>query len=85
MDRTTPSQVLSYLDYKNKVRAAAWEERLWQQHLKGEPADFRADEDRRRYGELLDRIEQSRQLAVRLHARRTLHAPRFGLLATQGA
>jgi len=84
MDRT-PSQVLSYLDYKNKVRTAAWEERLWQHHLRGEPADFRADEDRRRYGELLGRIEQSRQLAVRLHARRMQHAPHFGLLSTQGA
>ncbi|MCC7329956.1 MAG: hypothetical protein IT484_07350 [Gammaproteobacteria bacterium] len=80
-----PSQVLGYLDYKNKTRTAAWAERLWQQHLKGTPTDLRADEDRQRYLDLLDRIEQSRPLAHRLHARRMTHAPRFGLLSAQGA
>lgn len=78
-------QVLGYLDYKNKTRAAAWEERLWQQHLNGAPADIRADEDRQRYGDLLNRIEQSRSLARRLHSRRMAQAPQFGLFAAQGS
>lgn len=77
-----PGQVLGYLDYKNKTRTAAWEERLWQQHLNGAPADIRADEDRQRYGDLLNRIEESRSLARRLHTRRMAGAPQFGVLAS---
>ncbi len=80
-----PSRVLDYLDYKNKAGTAAWEERLWQQHINGAPVDLRADEDRQRYLGLVDRIEQSRPLARKLHLRRTAHAPHFGLLAAQGA
>ena len=71
------SLVLDYLDYKNKAKTAEWEERLWQQHLRGAPQDFRTDEDRQRYGRLLDRVEKSRELAQNLHTRRTAHAPRF--------
>jgi hypothetical protein len=78
-----PSRVLDYLDYKNKVKTAEWEERLWQQHLRGAPQDFRADEDRQRYGSLLDRVEKSRQLAQNLHTRRTAHAPRFAELSAR--
>lgn len=80
-----PIQVLSYLDYKNKISAAAWEERLWQQHLGDEPVDFRGDEERQRYRQLRSRIEESRPLALRLHARRMMHAPHFGLLPIHGA
>lgn len=72
--------VLDYLGYKNKVKAAEWAERLWRQHLDGTPPDHRPDEDRQRYGSLAARIEQSRSLARRLHARRARHAP-FALLA----
>jgi hypothetical protein len=71
--------VLDYLDYKNKLRTAEWEERLWQQHLNGAPEDFRADQDRERYGALLSRLEKSRLLASKLHTRRIVHAPQFGL------
>jgi hypothetical protein len=80
-----PSRVLNYLDYKNKTKTAEWEERLWQQHLNGAPTDFRADEDRQRYLDLLNRVEQSRSLARKLHTRRTAHAPRFGVVAAQHA
>lgn len=70
-------RVLDYLGYKNKISTAEWTERLWQQHLKGAPQDYRPDEDRQRYGSLADRIEQSRALARKLHSRRTAHAPVF--------
>lgn len=79
------SRVLDYLDYKNKVKTAEWEERLWQLHLQGAPQDFRADEDRQRYFDLLNRVEKSRQLAQKLHTRRTAHAPRFAELSASGA
>ena len=71
------SRVLDYLSYKNKIKTAEWEERLWRQHLNGAPEDFRGDEDRQRYFDLLSRLEQSRALASKLHKRRTAHAPRF--------
>ena len=71
-------RVLDYLGYKNKVRTAEWEERLWQQHLNGAPEDFRAAKDRDRYGELLSRLEESRSIASKLHTRRAAHAPQFG-------
>lgn len=70
-------QVLDYLGYKNKMKTVEWEERLWLRHLGETPCDVRRDEDRQRYFGLLERIEQSRQLAQRLHLRRTAHAPRF--------
>jgi hypothetical protein len=70
-------RVLDYLDYKNKRQTAEWEERLWQQHLNGEFRDIRAEADRQRYFELLDRVEKTRVLAQKLHMRRTAHAPRF--------
>lgn len=79
------SRVLDYLDYKNKVKTAEWEERLWQQHLRGAPQDFRADEDRQRYFDLLNRAEKSRQLAQKLHTRRTAHTPRFAGFSARGA
>jgi hypothetical protein len=78
------SRVLDYLSYKNKVRTAEWEERLWQQHLNGAPEDFRADEDRQRYFDLLSRLEKSRSLASKLHTRRTAHAPRFAEFSATG-
>jgi hypothetical protein len=70
-------RVMDYLGYKNKQKTAEWEERLWRQHLEGSPQDFRADADRRRWGELVDRVEQSRQLARKLHGRRMAHAPPY--------
>ena len=70
-------RVFNYLDYKNKIKTAEWEERLWQQHLRGAPQDFRADEDRQRYFDLLHRVEKSRPLAQKLHNRRAAHAPQF--------
>lgn len=73
----TSGQVLDYLEYKNKLKAAEWAERLWQQHLRGDPQDVRADEDRQRWLSLLERAEDSRQLARKLHLRRTAHAPCF--------
>ena len=79
------SRVLDYLDYKNKIRTAEWEERLWQQHLNGTPQDFRVDADRQRYFDLLDRVEKSRLLAQKLHTRRTAHTPRFAHLWAAGA
>ncbi len=75
------SRVLDYLGYKNKRSTADWAERLWRQHLDGAPADFRADEDRRRYVDLSTRVEQARLLAHKLHTRRTRHAPQFHSLA----
>ena len=77
-------RVLDYLGYKNKIRAAEWEERLWRQYLNGAPEDFRADEDRQRYFDLLNRVEKSRVLASRLHLKRTAHAPRFAELSATG-
>lgn len=74
---TVPGRVMDYLSYKNKIRAAEWAERLWQQHLSGAPPDFRHDEDRQRYGELIARVEQSRVLAHKLHSRRAAQAPPF--------
>jgi hypothetical protein len=77
-------RVLDYLAYKNKVNAAEWAERLWQQHLGSAPPDRRVDEDRQRYVDLAARLEVSRALARGLHARRTRYAPRFnGRLASQ--
>lgn len=70
-------RVLDYLDYKNKLKAAEWEERLWQQHLKGTPQDIRAERDRERYVQLLERVEVMRIVARKLHLRRTAHAPQF--------
>lgn len=70
-------QVLDYLEYRNKTKAAEWEERLWRVHLGGAPQDWRPNEDRERYFGLLERMEQARQLAQKLHLRRTTHAPRF--------
>lgn len=85
MNDNGSSQVLGYLDYQNKLRTAAWEERLWQQHLNGAPADFRAEPDRQRYCDLLGRVEASRTLAQKLYTRRTAHAPQFSaLVATAG-
>ncbi|GMW06494.1 MAG: hypothetical protein QY320_13225 [Gammaproteobacteria bacterium] len=75
------SRVLDYLGYKNKRSTADWAERLWRQHLDGEPVDIRLDEDRRRYGDLTTRLEQARSLARKLHTRRTRHAPQFQSLA----
>lgn len=71
-------RVLDYLGYKNKIRTAEWEEKLWRQHLRGAPEDFRAQEDRERYGALLTRLEKSRSLASQLHTRRVVHAPQAG-------
>lgn len=78
-------QVLDYLAYKNKVKASEWAERLWQQHLAGTPVppDCRPEEDRQRYGELIARLEYTRSLARKLHARRMAHAPRFAGSAGQ--
>lgn len=76
-------QVLDYLGYKNKMKTAEWEERLWRQHLEGAPRDFRPDEDRERYIGLLERAERSRQLARKLHLRRTAHAPQFAQLSAR--
>lgn len=70
-------RVMDYLGYKNKQKTAEWEERLWQQHLNGSPQDIRADADRQRYFQLLDRVEQTRPLARRLHGRRMAHSPPF--------
>ncbi len=78
-------RVLDYLGYKNKVRTAEWEERLWRQHLNGACEDFRADADRQRYFDLLDRVEKSRPLASKLHTRRHAHAPRFAALSATGS
>jgi hypothetical protein len=78
-------RVLDYLDYKNKLKTAEWEERLWRQHLEGAPQDFRVDADRRRYVDLLDRMEKSRILAQRLHMRRTAHAPPFAHFSAASA
>ena len=77
-----PGRVLDYLGYKNKIRTAQWAERLWRQHLDGTPRDFREAADRERYGDLLRRIERSRQLARNLHQHRR-QPPMHG--ATQGA
>ena len=78
-------RVLDYLGYKNKKMTAEWAERLWRQHLNGTLEDIRAEADRQRYFELLQRVEHSRQLARKLHTRRTAHAPRFsGLTAAAG-
>lgn len=79
------SRVLDYLSYKNKVRTAEWEERLWQQHLNGAPEDFRANEDRQRYFDLLARLDKSRSLASKLHMRQTAQAPRFAELSATGS
>ena len=79
------SQVLDYLGYKNKIRTAEWEERLWRQHLNGAPEDFRADEDRQRYFNLLSRLEKSRSIANKLHTRRIAHAPQFAELSATGS
>jgi hypothetical protein len=78
-------RVLDYLAYKNKIKANEWTERLWQQHLAGTPVppDFRPEEDRQRYGELIARVEHTRSLARKLHARRMAHAPRFAGSAGQ--
>lgn len=73
-----PGRVLDYLGYKNKIRTAEWAERIWRQHLEGAFQDIRAEADRDRYGNLVARIERSRQLARSLHLRRNAHAPRFG-------
>lgn len=70
-------RVLGYLAYKNKMRFAEWTERLWRRHLAGEPRDVRPDEDRARYLALIARAEDSRSVARRLHARRSIHAPPF--------
>jgi hypothetical protein len=78
-------RVLNYLDYKNKQQTAEWEERLWQQHLRGAPQDFRPDTDRQRYFELLDRIEKSRAIARKLHTRRTAHVPQFTAFSATGS
>jgi hypothetical protein len=78
-------RVLDYLDYKNKLKTAEWEERLWRQHLDGAPQDFRVDADRQRYVDLLDRVEKTRILARRLHTRRTAHTPRFASFAAASA
>lgn len=77
-------RVMNYIEYKNKVNAAEWEERLWRQHLNGAPQDIRAEADRERYFQLLDRVEKSRQLARKLHGRRAAHAPRFTALSATG-
>ncbi len=79
-----PGQVLDYLDYKNKTMTADWAERLWRQHLNGAPQDCRPEEDRERYSGLLERAERSRQLARKLHLRRTAHAPRFSRHSASG-
>ncbi len=70
-------QVLDHLGYKNKCKAAAWAERLWQQHLQGTPADLRQDADRQRYDGLLERTEAVRVMARNLHLKRTRFTPRF--------
>jgi hypothetical protein len=75
-------RLLDYLAYKNKVKAAEWTERLWQQHLNGAPQDFRADADRQRYGDLLSRLEQSRLVATTLHQRRQRRTPQFARSST---
>ncbi len=75
-------RVLDYLGYKNQRSTAEWAERLWRQHLEGAPADFRPDEDRRRYVDLATRLEQSRSLARKLYTRRARHTPQFQPLAT---
>jgi hypothetical protein len=77
-------QVLDYLDYKNKLKTAEWAERLWQQHLNGTPQDIRDAAERQRYVELLDRVEQSRAEARKLHLRRARHQPRFTALSAAG-
>jgi hypothetical protein len=62
--------VLDYLEYKNKLRTQAWEERLWKLRGVGELPDPRDDEDRRRYARLLARLEQARSLAGELRGQR---------------
>jgi hypothetical protein len=83
MDEVT-GRVLDYLGYKNKIRTAEWAERLWRQHLDGAPADFRAEQDRERYGKLLSRLEKSRPLASKLHTRRVVHTPKWEQLSATG-
>lgn len=62
--------VLDYLDYKNKLRTQAWEERLWKLRSIGDLPDPRDEEDRRRYARLLARLEQARGLAGELRGHR---------------
>ncbi len=78
-------RVLNYLDYKNKRQAAEWAERLWQQHLRGAPQDFRQETERQRYFELLERVEKSRAVARKLHTRRPAHVPRFSAFSAPGS
>ncbi|MBM3465649.1 MAG: hypothetical protein FJX76_26460 [Armatimonadetes bacterium] len=77
-------QVLDYMEYKNKLKTAEWEERLWQQHLRGAPTDFRHETEVRKYGELLDRLEKARAVASKLHSRRAAHVPRFAVPQATG-
>lgn len=64
------TQVLGYLDYKNKLRTMEWEERLWRLRLDGSLPDHRAEDDRRRYHGLMARLEQARAVAEKLSGRR---------------
>ena len=67
MDMFT-GRILDHLGYKNRLHIEQWEERLWQLHLQGPPADLRGDADRQRFQQLLNRLESQRELALSLHA-----------------
>ena len=77
MNKGNNGHLLDYLGYKNKLRTMAWEERLWRQHMEGDPPDVRDETERRRYGALLARVSELRETAMRLHRRRVGHQAQF--------